>query len=110
MADTGNYQSRTRHTFSISSRLFLKYFPLNRILLNAVTIHLRLVGSVQVRNWGNFMKRFFAFAITLTLGLSTSWALAEFSTSIMKPTPVDATGVISASFPSGGQKASYYFS
>ncbi len=56
------------------------------------------------------MQRLFAFAVTTTLWLSTSWALAEFSTSIMKPTPVDANGVISAPFPSGGQSTLYYFS
>ena len=34
----------------------------------------------------------------------------QFSTSIMKPTPVDANGVISAPFPTGGQSTLYYFS
>ena len=56
------------------------------------------------------MRRLFAFAVTATLWLSTSWAIADFSTSIMKPTPVDTNGVISASFPTGGQNTSYYFS
>lgn len=56
------------------------------------------------------MPRLFAFSVTTALLLSTTWALAEFSTSIMEPTPVDATGIISAMFPNGGQSASYYFS
>jgi hypothetical protein len=53
---------------------------------------------------------FLIFSAAVTLSLWTTWAEANFSTSIMKPTPVGANGVISASFPTGGQKASYYFS
>jgi hypothetical protein len=56
------------------------------------------------------LRRIFVFSAAVTLALWTAWAEAGFSTSIMKPTVVGANGVISASFPTGGQKATYYFS
>lgn len=55
-------------------------------------------------------RRFWVFSAAVAFSLLTTWAEANFSTSIMKPTPVGANGVISASFPGGGQKGSYYFS
>jgi hypothetical protein len=55
-------------------------------------------------------RRFWAFSLVVAFSLLTAGAEANFSTSIMKPTPVGANGVISASFPTGGQKGSYYFS
>lgn len=55
-------------------------------------------------------RRFWAFSAAVAFSLLTTWTEANFSTSIMKPTPVGANGVISASFPTGGQKGSYYFS
>jgi hydrogenase maturation factor len=60
---------------------------------------------------GCFMaRRFWAFSLAVAFLLLTTWVEANFSTSIMKPTPVGANGVISASFPTSGQKGSYYFS
>jgi hypothetical protein len=35
---------------------------------------------------------------------------AEFSTSLLKPAPIGTEGIITASFPPGGEKMAYYFS
>jgi len=47
---------------------------------------------------------------TALVTLSLTSARAGFSTSVMKPTPVGSTGVISEAFPASGGKLSYYFS
>jgi hypothetical protein len=56
------------------------------------------------------VQRLLALSASLIFSLCAAWAEAGFSTSIMRPTAVGANGVISASFPTGGQKVSYYFS
>lgn len=49
----------------------------------------------------------FGFLLSFTgLGVQA----AEFSTSVMKPTPLSPEGIIGAVFPQGGEKTVYYFS
>jgi hypothetical protein len=55
------------------------------------------------------VHRFLTFSLAAALSLCSVLAEAGFSTSIMKPTPVGVSGVISAAFPTTGQKTSYYF-
>ncbi|MBM4257275.1 MAG: OmpA family protein [Deltaproteobacteria bacterium] len=53
------------------------------------------------------MCRLFVFAVAAMVIVSASWAQAGFSTSIIKPTPVGANGVISDAFPAA--ETTYYF-
>lgn len=56
------------------------------------------------------MKQYFLiFGFLLSL-IGISVQAAEFSTSIMKPTPLASEGIIGAAFPQGGGKTVYYFS
>ena len=53
--------------------------------------------------------RFFTLFSASMFASFTVYA-AEFSTSLLKPAPIGAEGVINASFPPGGGRMAYYFS
>lgn len=53
----------------------------------------------------------YCFIVGFVLSLvDVSVQAAEFSTSVMKPTPLAPEGIIGAAFPHGGGKTVYYFS
>lgn len=56
------------------------------------------------------MKQYFLILGFLFFCTGLSVEAAEFSTSIMKPTPLVPEGLIEAAFPQGGGKTVYYFS
>jgi hypothetical protein len=56
------------------------------------------------------MKQYFLIFGFLLSFTGFSVQAAEFSTSVMKPTPLVPEGIIGAVFPQGGGKTVYYFS
>jgi hypothetical protein len=56
------------------------------------------------------MKRFLFFLFLVLIFREVEAAAAEFSTSILKPTPLGPEGTIASTFPSVNGKTTYYFS
>jgi len=56
------------------------------------------------------MKDYCCIIGFLIFFLSPYAQAAEFSTSVLKPTPLGSEGSIESTFPEGGEKVTYYFS